>query len=119
MTSYQGYVWFLPSWYPNDWWDVDFYNSSPDAQESRTQECVPCSTDMMKYATDGYFVLSKTFADSDNTLIVGNISVGQYKKMYAKRVGEAVSFDSAGISHFYILFELWPIILLYYLDEGL
>jgi hypothetical protein len=24
---------------------------------------------------------------------VGNISVGQYKKMYAKRVGEAVSFD--------------------------
>lgn len=106
MTSYQGYVWFLPSWYPNDWWDVDFYNSSPDAQESRTQEYVPCSTDMMKYATDGYFVLSKTFADSDNTLIVGNISVGQYKKMYAKRVGEAVSFDSAGISHFYILFEL-------------
>jgi hypothetical protein len=106
MTSYQGYVWFLPSWYPNDWWDVDFYNSSPDPQESRTQEYVPCSTDMMKYATDGYFVLSKTFADSDNTLIVGNISVGQYKKMYAKRVGEAVSFDSAGLSHFYILFEL-------------
>lgn len=101
MTSYQGYVWFLPSWYPNDWWDVDFYNSSPDPQESRTQEYVPCSTDMMKYATDGYFVLSKTFADSDNTLIVGNISVGQYKKMYAKRVGEAKVAGSAFASYVY------------------
>lgn len=101
MTSREGYVWFLPSWYPNDWWDVDFYNSSPNPTESRTQENVPCSSDMMKYATDGYFVLSKTFSDSDNTLIVGNITVGQYKQMYAKRVGEAGVAGSAFASYVY------------------
>lgn len=101
MTSHQGYVWFLPSWYPNDWWDVDYYNSSPRPKESRTQEYVPCSSEMMKYATDGYFVLSKTFSDSDNTLIVGNITVGQFKQMYAKRVGEEGVAGSAFASYVY------------------
>jgi len=91
MTAHEGYVWFLPAWYSSDWWDVDYYNSRPNPGDERPQEHIPCSTNNMEYAIDGHFVLQKTFTDPDETLVVGGISISEYKKKYAQRVGKAVS----------------------------
>ncbi|WAR11683.1 IGF1R-like protein, partial [Mya arenaria] len=89
MTAHEGYVWFLPAWYAEDWWDVDYYNSRPNPGDPRPQEHIPCTTNNMEYAIDGHFVLQKTFTNPDNTPVVGGIDIGQYKMFYAKRVGKA------------------------------
>ncbi|KAK3589102.1 hypothetical protein CHS0354_017444 [Potamilus streckersoni] len=89
MTAHEGYVWFLPAWYPNDWWDVEYYNNPPSLGDPRPQEHVPCSTEQMEYAVDGHFILSKTFSDSDDTMVIGGITVGQYKQQYKLGVGKA------------------------------
>lgn len=94
MTAHEGYVWFLPSWYSNDWWDVDFFNSPPNLEDTRPQESVPCTTEQMEIAIQGHFFLDKTFPDPDHTLVAGDITVGQYKEAYAMRVGKAVSYKS-------------------------
>ncbi|XP_060082316.1 uncharacterized protein LOC132561632 [Ylistrum balloti] len=79
MTAHEGYVWFLPSlWYSVGWWQV-----------RQGADDIPCTTQQMLYAIDGHFILSKTFADSDQTVIMGNFTVGMFKKLYAERVGRA------------------------------
>ena len=95
MTARQGYVWFLPAWYADDWWDVDYYNSPPSHGDPRPQESIPCTTQNMEYAIDGHFILQKTFSDPDDTRVIGDITIGQFKRMYARRVGKAVSNMSA------------------------
>ena len=92
MTAKEGYVWFLPAWYADDWWDVDYYNSPPSHGDNRPQESTPCTTQNMEYAIDGHFILQKTFSDPDDTKVIGDITIGQYKRLYARRVGKAVSF---------------------------
>ncbi|XP_041375599.1 guanylate cyclase D-like [Gigantopelta aegis] len=99
MTAHQGYTWFLPSWYSSDWWDVDYYNSKPQKGEPGSQESVPCTKDQMEYAIDGHFILSKAFTDSDDVRVAGNITVGQYKDMYATRVGKA-DFEESPFASF-------------------
>lgn len=79
MTAHEGYVWFLPSlWYTFGWWQV--HHDTTD---------IPCTTQQMLYAIDGHFILSKTFADSDQTAVMGNFTVGMFKKLYAEKVGKA------------------------------
>lgn len=89
MTAREGYVWFLPAWYSEDWWDVDYYNSPPSHGDPRPQESTPCTTQNMEYAIDGHFILQKTFSDADDTKVIGDITIGQFKRMYATRVGKA------------------------------
>ncbi|KAL4235040.1 hypothetical protein ACF0H5_006678 [Mactra antiquata] len=89
MTAHEGYVWFLPSWYNSDWWDVDYYNSPPRSGDNRPQESVPCNTINMEYAINGHFMLRKTYSDPDDTKIVGNITIAEYKHMYNIKVGSA------------------------------
>ncbi|ESO82631.1 hypothetical protein LOTGIDRAFT_109151 [Lottia gigantea] len=89
MTAHQGYVWFLPSWYTTDWWDVDFYNSPPNPGDFRPQESVPCTTEEILYAIDGHFILTKAFTDVDNKLVAGGITVKDYKDQYSVRVEES------------------------------
>ncbi|KAK3086705.1 hypothetical protein FSP39_022204 [Pinctada imbricata] len=84
MTAHEGYVWFLPSWYSNNWWDVDLHNK----QTQNKEDMIPCTTPMMKYAIDGHFMLSKTLYESPKTLVIGNITIGQFKVRYAKKVGQ-------------------------------
>ena len=90
MTAHEGYVWFLPSWYSNDWWDVDYYNSQPNLGDTRPQENIPCTTENMEYAVNGHFILQKTFSDPDNTTVIGGINISDYKTIYRQRVGKAV-----------------------------
>lgn len=47
MTAHDGYVWFLPSWYAQEWWNVDFLNGPPSPSDPRPQEAVPCSTEVI------------------------------------------------------------------------
>lgn len=91
MTAHEGYVWFLPSWYSDDWWDVDYYNSPPSHGDNRPQEHIPCNTENMEYAIEGYFILQKTFSDPDSTKVIGGIEIRDYKMQYAQRVGKAVN----------------------------
>ncbi|KAH3769941.1 hypothetical protein DPMN_171220 [Dreissena polymorpha] len=101
MTAHEGYVWFLPSWYSEDWWDVDYYNSRPHPGDSRPQEHIPCTTNNMEYAIDGHFVLQKTYTDPDNTTVVGGINISHYKMMYAQRVGKADRYRTPFASYVY------------------
>jgi len=90
MTAHEGYVWFLPSWYSPYWWDVNHHNRHSHKDDELH---VPCSTENMLYAIDGHFVLSKTISDSDQTIAIGNFTVGKFKQMYAEKIGKAVSLD--------------------------
>ena len=92
MTSYEGYAWFLPAWLPEDWWDVDYYNSPPSNEDNRPQETVPCSTEQMEYAIEGHFILSKSFYnDNGKKSVAGDITVEKFRRLYADKVGKAVS----------------------------
>ncbi|XP_012937195.1 uncharacterized protein LOC101848348 [Aplysia californica] len=89
MTAHDGYVWFLPSWYPEDWVDVEYYNSEPNHQEAYAQrENVPCTSAQVEYAAQGHFVLSKAFTAPADTEVAGGISVNDYRTLYARRCGE-------------------------------
>ncbi|XP_050398346.1 uncharacterized protein LOC126816156 [Patella vulgata] len=101
MTAHEGFIWFLPSWYTTDWWDVDFYNSPPNPGDFRPQESVPCTTAELLYAIDGHFILTKAFTDLDSTLVAGGITVKQYKDQYAVRVGSADVEESEFASFVY------------------
>lgn len=91
MTAFEGYVWFLPSWYQKDWQNVDYYNSEPDTHEAYPhRENVPCSTAEVEHGAEGHFVLSKSFTAPLDTWVVGNITVREFKALYAKRLGTFV-----------------------------
>ena len=96
MTGYDGYVWFLPPWYPLHWQDVDYYNSEPSLQEVANsphfvQESVPCTTSEVEWATQGHFVLAQTTLAAPETRVAGGTTVKEYSKMYAQRCGDVVS----------------------------
>lgn len=75
MTSVQGYVWFLPPWLRNDWYDTDSYNN-------KTEENTPCSTAEMKEAINGYLSISHaTYASNDSYMQEG-ITVQEWRNNY-------------------------------------
>ncbi|PVD21200.1 hypothetical protein C0Q70_19369 [Pomacea canaliculata] len=101
MTAHQGYVWFLPAWYPMDWWDVDFYNSPTASSDPRPQEFVPCTTAEMEYAIEGHFIIAKRNTDNEDLTAVGGITIKQFKEIYALRVGKAYVDESPFASFVY------------------
>ncbi|RUS70621.1 hypothetical protein EGW08_021618, partial [Elysia chlorotica] len=95
MTGYEGYIWFLPSWYPLHWQDVDYYNSEPSLQEVANsphfvQESVPCTTNQMERATQGHFVLAQTIYAAPESKVVGGITVKDFQKLYSQRFEESL-----------------------------
>ncbi|GFN92404.1 guanylate cyclase [Plakobranchus ocellatus] len=93
MTGYEGYVWFLPSWYPLHWQDVEFYNSKPSLHETvrppyYARESVPCTTSQVERAAQGHFVLSQTNLAAPETRVAGGITVKKFQKMYAQRCAD-------------------------------
>lgn len=102
MTSYEGYAWFLPAWLPEDWWDVDYYNSPPSNEDNRPQETVPCSTEQMEYAIEGHFILSKSFYnDNGKKSVAGDITVEKFRRLYADKVGKADNDESTFAGYVY------------------
>jgi hypothetical protein len=67
MTQKQGYVWFLPGWYSNNWYDLDMLrqddNNTFRGDGFNTEESTPyqemylpnCTTAEMIEVGNGYF----------------------------------------------------------------
>lgn len=75
MTQKQGYVWFLPGWYHNDWFDVDVLR-----EEGYDDEFMPnCSTAQMIEAISGHLTLIHATYANDDELMQNGTTVGQWK----------------------------------------
>ncbi|KAJ8916169.1 hypothetical protein NQ315_016308 [Exocentrus adspersus] len=85
MTSAQGYVWFLPIWLNNTWYNTDQFNRNQ-------KETVNCTSDEMKKAINGYFAMTHAYFAPDNAVMQENITVGQWRENYAKRTREPSNY---------------------------
>ena len=59
MTAYEGYVWFMPAWFTERWWDTDSFNSQKN-NSGILNENVPCSTEEMLKAIQGLSLNGQT-----------------------------------------------------------
>jgi hypothetical protein len=91
MTAREGYQWFMPGWYLMGWWDTDRFNNPTNLIDIK--ENVGCTTKEMLGAVNGYMLLSQAYFDKDESIATGtgNISVGEWKKMYKQRLNQTVS----------------------------
>ncbi|XP_029161523.1 receptor-type guanylate cyclase gcy-5-like [Nylanderia fulva] len=74
MTAIQGYVWFLPLWLQQQWYDTDYYN-----QEG---EKVPCTTNEMMKAINGHLGLSHAYFARDDDIMQEGITVREWRDRY-------------------------------------
>ena len=88
MTAEHGYVWFLPAWFTEQWWDTDKHNAA------FPMEKVPCTSAEMLSAVQGHFVLTTAFLGEENSQIVGNCTVRNWLEAYLEHLQALVSKTS-------------------------
>lgn len=88
MTAYDGYVWFLPSWFTPQWWMTDQFNALGG-------EHISCTREQMMKAIYGYFFLNTASLGPGNSQIVGNLTVNEWLKEYVYRLTASVRFRIA------------------------
>ena len=86
MTAYNDYVWFLPAWFTQQWWDTDRYNNG-----QYTSEVVPCTSAEMLRAVQSHFFLNTAFLGPEESHIVGNRTVRSWFTAYLERMNDLVS----------------------------
>ena len=86
MMAEHGYVWFLPAWFTEQWWDTDKHNAAFPAQK------VPCTSAEMLSAVQGHFVLTTAYLGEENSEIVGNCTVRNWLEAYIEHLEALVSF---------------------------
>jgi hypothetical protein len=109
MTQKQGYVWFLPGWFDDKWYDIDRLRkasrkkqSDPPVisndkyglyegtinmfDETEVGDLPSCSTNEMVFALNGHFSLVHAHFASDESVIEGNKTVLEWKKEVKKRL---------------------------------
>lgn len=87
MTAANGYLWFLPSWFDENWYDTEKWNRQNSATES-----VPCSKAEMIEAINGHMSLSyKFFADNDS-ITQDHITVAEWHRIYRENLRSDVSY---------------------------
>ena len=86
MTAEHGYVWFLPAWFTEQWWDTDKHNAAFPAEK------VPCTSAEMLSAVQGHFVLTTAYLGEENSEIVGNCTVRNWLEAYIEHLQALVSF---------------------------
>ena len=74
MTGYQGYVWFFPRWYSDDWY------------EAEKGPAINCTTEQMLYGLQGHMTLSYKYFADDSRMMPENISVGEWRQRYTERI---------------------------------
>merc|ERR1711892_1530662 len=89
MTQAEGYVWFLPGWYKEGWYDLDNMkekqnpnenNTNDDDEELTALKYPPdCTTREMLQALNGAFSLVHNNYAPDESFTVGNISVAEWR----------------------------------------
>lgn len=90
LTAYEGYQWFLPTWFTPKWWDTDFFNEK-QAQGMGIAP-VPCTTQEMGRVIQGHMSLSNAFFGPEDSAIVGNLTVAQWKVLYLQKIESMVGF---------------------------
>jgi len=85
MTAAYGYVWFLPAFFTDRWWDTDRHRATSSTQN------VPCTSAEMLSAIEGHFILTPGFLGEKNSQIVGNCTVENWVKAYVERLTPLVS----------------------------
>lgn len=86
MTATDGYVWFLPSWFPENWFDTDNLNKEKNATEK-----VPCTTEEMIRAINGHMSLAYKYYGDDNSIMQENISIKEWREKYRLLARKQVS----------------------------
>ena len=96
MTQAEGYVWFLPGWYKEGWYDLDNLKGKQNLNEDNTSDeevgltalkyPPDCTTSEMLQALDGALSLVHNNYAPDESLTVGNISVGEWKRKLKKEL---------------------------------
>jgi len=80
MTAEYGYVWFLPAWFTERWWDTDKHNAAFPTEK------VPCTSMEMLSAIQGHFILTTAFLGEENSQIVGNCTVRNWLEAYLEHL---------------------------------
>jgi len=70
----KGYVWFLPLWLRQQWYDTDYYNQKG--------EKVPCTTNEMMKAINGHLGLSHAYFARDDDMMQEGITVREWRERY-------------------------------------
>jgi len=96
MTAEYGYVWFLPAWFTERWWDTDKHNAAFPTEK------VLCTSTEMLSAIQGHFILTTAFLGEENSPIVGNCTVRNWLDAYLEHLQALVSFKrhSASIAFY-------------------
>ena len=91
MTQSEGYVWFLPGWFKEGWYDIDRLRNETDQNEEHTssfeevrmtalKHLPNCSTAELLKALDGALSLVHNNYAPDSQMTVGNITVAKWKQ---------------------------------------
>ena len=88
MTAEYGYVWFLPAWFTERWWDTDKHNTAFPTEK------VPCTSMEMLSAIQGHFILTTAFLGEENSQIVGNCTVRNWLEAYLEHLQALVSVST-------------------------
>jgi len=91
MTAEHGYVWLLPGWFTERWWDTDTDRHNGAFPSRR----VPCSSAEMLSAIQGHFVLMTAYLGEKNSHIVGNCTVETWLDTYLEHLQTLVSVGMA------------------------
>ena len=105
MTQAEGYVWLLPGWYKDNWFDIDTLrrkqnNVNNVTRTHRSQdeedpiilknmhigELPDCSTQEMIEALDGHFSMVHERFAADDKYMETNITVGSWKAQLNKEL---------------------------------
>ena len=89
MTQADGYVWFLPGWYKEGWYDIDRlrdenesedqHNPDEEVKLTALKHLPNCSTEQLLKALDGALSLVHNNYAPDDSVTVGNFTVGKWK----------------------------------------
>ena len=86
MTASEGYVWFLPAWFTQNWWLTERYNEF-------FSEGVPCTSAEMERAVQGHFFLNTAFLGHEDAVIVGDMTVREWANIYFDKIEEMVNWS--------------------------
>ena len=111
MTQEHGYVWFLPGWFDDGWYNIDGFrtlknktepvNTSKDTwsmsgnggtiqmfEDTDVGYLPDCTTKEMLQALNGHLSLVHANFAPDQSRVVGNRTVGQWKKVLREKMRE-------------------------------
>ena len=102
MAPSDGYVWFLPHWFTESWWNVEYFN------EHNMETVTTCSSKQMLRAIRGHFIMSNAVFGDPEMQIVENMTVNEWQEAYLQSLSNLVSYNKT-----LLLFILLQIIVNY------